>query len=81
MDKYPGDLPAYLYEGMAVNLLHLFRGEAMAGNHFRCTGQWNDEDFYRVIEAEDEEDARAHWYFWASVAGATIMNLEIKQAA
>ncbi len=53
----------------------------MSANHFRCTGQWNEEEFDRVIEAEDEDDARAHWYFWASIAGATIMNLEIKQTA
>ncbi|MDM3156013.1 hypothetical protein OGW08_18295 [Citrobacter sp. Cf122] len=53
----------------------------MSANHFRCTGQWNEEEFDRVIEAEDEDDARAHWYFWASITGAAIMNLEIKQTA
>ena len=53
----------------------------MGANHFRCTGQWNEEEFDRVIEAEDEGDARDHWMYWDWVAGATLKNLEIIQAA
>ncbi|UTJ46624.1 hypothetical protein NLZ15_17530 [Atlantibacter subterranea] len=53
----------------------------MEVNHFRCTGKWNDEPFDRVIEAEDESDARDHWLFWAGVAGATLSGLEITKAA
>ncbi|MDW2592646.1 hypothetical protein [Citrobacter braakii] len=53
----------------------------MEGNRFRCTGQWNDEEFDRIIEAEDEGDARDHWMYLAWIAGATLKNLEIKQAA
>ncbi|HEE9909107.1 TPA: hypothetical protein R8G48_002134 [Citrobacter braakii] len=53
----------------------------MEGNRFRCTGQWNDEEFDRIIEAEDEGDARDHWMYWAWAAGATLQNLEITKAA
>ncbi|UYM58170.1 MULTISPECIES: hypothetical protein [Leclercia] len=51
------------------------------GNKFRCTGKWNDEPFDRVIEAEDEGDARDHWFYWAWVAGASLQNLEVTEAA
>ncbi|HFI1624496.1 MULTISPECIES: hypothetical protein [Enterobacteriaceae] len=51
------------------------------GNKFRCTGKWNDEPFDRVIEAEDEGDARDHWMYWAWVAGASLQNLEVTEAA
>lgn len=51
------------------------------GNQFRCTGKWNDEPFDRVIEAEDEGDARDHWMYWAWVAGASLQNLEVTEAA
>ena len=58
------------------------RGEGMeGGNKFRCTGKWNDEPFDRVIEAEDEGDARDHWFYWAWVAGASLQNLEVTEAA
>lgn len=53
----------------------------MGSNKFRCTGQWNDEEFDRIIEAEDEGDARDHLMYWAWVDGATLKNLEIMQAA
>ena len=48
---------------------------------FRCTGKWNGENFDRVIEAEDEGDARDHWMYWAYVAGARLESLEISKAA
>lgn len=52
-----------------------------SGNKFRCTGKWNDEEFDRVIEAEDEGDARDHWMFWAFTAGARLELLEINPVA
>jgi len=40
---------------------------------------WNGEKFERVIEAEDEGDARDHWFFWSWVASASLENLEVKR--
>lgn len=48
---------------------------------FRCTGKWNGEPFDRVIEAEDEGDARDHWLFWAGVSGAKLESLEVTKDA
>ncbi|MFG6089915.1 hypothetical protein [Enterobacter soli] len=47
------------------------------GKKFRCKGVWNNEAFERVIEAEDEGDARDHWWFWAWISQARLENLEI----
>ncbi len=51
----------------------------MEENKFRCTGTWNGEKFERVIEAEDEGDARDHWLFWSWVANASLGNLEVNR--
>ncbi|MEI2684243.1 hypothetical protein [Erwinia aphidicola] len=49
------------------------------GGKFQCTGEWNGEKFDRVIEAEDESDAREHWWFWAWSQGASLTNLHVKR--
>lgn len=51
----------------------------MEENKFRCTGEWNGEKFDRVIEAEDEGDARDHWMFWACSSGASLVNLQVNR--
>lgn len=51
----------------------------MEGSKFQCTGEWNGEKFDRVIEAEDESDAREHWWFWAWSQGASLTNLHVKR--
>ncbi|EPZ9374460.1 hypothetical protein FSY56_08555 [Escherichia coli] len=71
---------------MAANWRPFLRPSAgnevhMEGHQFRCTGSWNGETFDRVIEAEDEGDARDHWMYWAWAAGATLQNLEVTEAA
>lgn len=49
----------------------------MEERKFRCTGMWNGEKFDRVIEAEDESDARDHLLYWAWVGNASLENLEV----
>lgn len=51
----------------------------MEENKFLCTGEWNGDKFSRVIEAEDEGDARDHWMFWAWASGASLSNLKINR--
>ena len=53
----------------------------MEESKFRCTGMWNGEKFERVIEAEDESDARDHWFYWSWVANASLENLEVNRVA
>ncbi len=48
--------------------------------HIRVKAKWNGEPFDKIFEVEDEADCIEHVHFWASVAEATITDIEMEEA-
>ncbi|MCZ8806982.1 hypothetical protein OM292_17470 [Escherichia albertii] len=47
--------------------------------YFRVTGEWNEEPFDRVIEAENINDRYDHWMILAQIAYADVTNIRIEE--